>query len=154
MNTPETSSARPRPPLALRLYTWAGIVGVPAVWTLHLLASAMLITTACAGGVVQRNALSWPVVETAVRTLSALAFALALVCTLLAWRAWRAAADAAHAYAPVNAASSNGEAGDHGKHRFLALSGAMVSAGFTVALMFTASVIVAASPSQLCAPFR
>lgn len=156
MDTHEPSSATPRPPrppLAQRAFAWAGIVGVPAIWTLHLLVSVTLIATTCAGGVAQRNALSWPVVETLVRILSALAFAVALAFTVLAWRAWGAAVRAAHAYTQTEA-PAGGEPGDHGKHRFLTLCGAMASAGFTAGLVFTASVMIAASPTQLCEPFR
>jgi len=137
----------PRPPLSQRVAAWAGILAVPTIWMIQLLISVMLIATTCAGGVQQRNALSWPAVEIAVRGASALAFAIALACTVFAWRAWRAAAHAAHAYAHQND-------GDHGKHRFLTLCGAMVSAGFTAGLVFTASVMIAASPTQLCEPFR
>lgn len=154
MNTRESSSgsSRPlRPPVAQRVFAWVGIIGVPAIWVLHLLVSTTLIATACVGGVQQRNALSWPAVETAIRSASTLAFVVALVCTVLAWRAWSAAAHAAHAYARADARD---DGGDHGKHRFLTLCGAMVSAGFTAGLVFTASVMIAASPTQLCGPFR
>jgi len=155
MDTPrESPSTPPRPPLAQRLSAWAGIVGVPLIWSLHLLVSVTLIGTACAGGVVQRNALPWPSVETTVRAISALAFVVALLCTVFAWRAWRCAAHAAHTYAQAEKELSEGEPGDHGKHRFLTLCGAMVSAGFTIGLVFTASVMIAASPEQLCEPFR
>lgn len=150
MNMHEPSPAPLRPPLAQRVFAWIGIVGVPGVWVLHLLISSTLIATACAGGVVQRNALSWQSVELVVRVGSALAFALALACTVLAWRAWGRAARAAHAH--VRAAAGVRE--DHGKHRFLALCGALASSGFTAGLVFTSSVMIAASPSQLCEPFR
>jgi hypothetical protein len=153
MNTREPSSgpsSPARPSVAQRVFTWIGIAGVPAIWVAHLLVSTTLIATACAGGVQQRNALPWPAVETAIRSGSALAFVVALVCTLLAWRAWRAAAHAAHAHARADAQR---DGRDHGKHRFLALCGAMISTGFTAALVFTASVMIAASPTQLCAPF-
>jgi len=150
----ESASSRPpRPPLAHRVAAWIGIVGVPAIWTVHLLASTVLIATACAGGVAQRNALPWTIVETVLRTASAIALVVALACTALAWRAWRRAAHAAHAY-PRSSAPSAGEPDDHGKHRFLTLCGAMAAAGFTIGLMFTASVLIAASPAQLCEPFR
>lgn len=150
MDAREPSSSPPRPSLAQRAFAWAGIVGVPAIWVLHLLASTLLVASACAGGVAQRNALSWPVVETAIRLLSALAFAVALACTVLAWRAWGRAAHAAHAHVH----EETGPRGDHGKHRFLTLCGAMASAGFTAGLVFTSSVMIAASPAQLCEPFR
>lgn len=154
MNTRESSSgpsSPARPPIAHRVFTWIGIAGVPVIWVAHLLVSTTLIATACAGGVQQRNALPWPTVETAIRSASALAFVVALVCTLLAWRAWRTAAHAAHAHVQPDA---QGDSRDHGKHRFLALCGAMTSTGFTAALVFTASVMIAASPTQLCGPFR
>ena len=156
MNARESSSgpsSPPRPPVAQRVFMWIGIAGVPAVWVAHLLVSTTLIATACAGGVQQRNALPWPAVETTIRSASALAFVVALVCTMLAWRTWRAAAHAAHAHAHAEA-DAQGDSRDHGKHRFLALCSAMVSTGFTAALVFTASVMIAASPTQLCVPFR
>ncbi|HEY1611327.1 MAG TPA: hypothetical protein VGG24_18845 [Paraburkholderia sp.] len=144
MATHEPSpSPPPRPPLAQRLHAWTGILVVPVIWVLHLLVSVTLVGAACAGGVQQRNALSWPVVETLLRASSALGFIVALACTVLAWRAWRRAAQAGGA-APD----------DYGKHRFLALCGAMTSAGFTIAFVFTASVLIAAAPAQLCEPFR
>lgn len=158
MDAHEPASRHPSgPPLTQRLAAWGGILGVPAIWTLHLLVSVTLIAAACAGGVVQRNALSWPTVETVVRVMSALAFAVALVGTVFAWRAWYRAAHAAHAYAKTDAyadAPVTGDTTDHGKHRFLTLCGAMASAGFTIGLVFTASVLIAASPTQLCEPFR
>jgi hypothetical protein len=150
MDPHEPSSAPPRPPLAQRVFAWIGIVGVPGIWVLHLLVSSTLIATACAGGVMQRNALPWPAVEMVVRIGSALAFAVALACTVLAWRAWSRAADAAHAHVRADAAVRD----DHGKHRFLALCGALAASGFTAGIVFTASVMIAASPAQLCEPFR
>jgi len=156
MNTHESASApsSSRPPLAQRVFAWAGILFVPALWMIHLLLSVLLIATACAGGPAQRNALPWPLVEAVVRIGSAFAFALALACTVFAWRAWHAAVNAAHAHAQSDTRAGAAEAIDHGKHRFLALCGAMTSAGFTAGLVFTASVLIAASPSQLCEPFQ
>ena len=147
------SSRSTRPPFAQRAAAWAGIVGVPAIWTVHLLASTILVATACAGGVAQRNALPWSLVETMLRVASAVALIVALACSALAWRAWRRAAHAVGVPAQSDAAVTSATS-EHGKHRFVALCGAMAAAGFTIGLLFTASVLIAASPSQLCEPFR
>ncbi|WP_052406051.1 hypothetical protein [Paraburkholderia heleia] len=137
---PAPVPTRTRPTLRQHVAVWYGIVGVPAVWAAHVLFCQTLAATACAGGVPQRNGEPWPVVHWTLALACAAAFALALAGALLAWRTWRESA-------AVNTPQRD-------TFRFLAWSSAAVAIAFTIALVFTTTVLFALPLERLCGALR
>jgi hypothetical protein len=119
---------------------WCGLVGVPLIWAGHVLLSEMLVATACTRGVPQYNGEPWPVVHGLLALLSVAAIALALAGALAAWRAWRGTAAL--------------QSPKRETFRFIAWCGTAVSVAFTIALIFTISVLVALPFERMCGTLR
>lgn len=137
---PAPVPARTRPTLRQYVAVWYGIVGVPAIWAAHVLFCQTLAATACAGGVPQRNGEPWPVMHWTLALACAGAFALALTGALLARRTWRESAAV--------------DTPQRDTFRFLAWSSTAVAIAFTIALVFTTTVLFALPLERLCGALR
>ncbi|MEK6383177.1 MAG: hypothetical protein V4797_01125 [Paraburkholderia tropica] len=137
---PGERHVRHAPTRAQHAAAWFGLVGVPLIWMTHVLLCTGLVATACAGGVVQRNALPWPLVHWALAFASLFAVALALAGVLAARRAWR---DSAAFVAPQRET-----------FRFVAWCGSAVSIAFAIGLAFTISVLLLLPLQPLCESLR
>jgi len=140
------ASARPSsaPPVSptrgQHIAAWYGLIGVPLVWIAHVLLCMGLVAITCPGGVTQRNAIPWSVVQILLAIASAAALALALAGVLATQRAWR-----------ESAALSGGR---RETFRFVAWCGAAISVAFTLGLAFTISVLVTLPLQRLCEALR
>ena len=134
------SAPHASPTRGQHIAAWYGLVGVPLVWIAHVLLCMSLVAIACPGGVTQRNALPWGVVQILLAVTSAAALALALAGVLATLRAWRESGALA--------------GGRRETFRFVAWCGAAVSVAFTLGLAFTISVLVTLPLQRLCEALR
>lgn len=140
MKTAPASGSALGPTRAQHAAVWFGLLGVPLVWAAHVLICTGLVAIACAGGVAQRNALSWSAAHWLLALASAAACALALTGVMAARRAWRETAT----LGPRRRETFH----------FVAWCGLAVSIAFTLGLVFTMSVLVALPLQRICESLR
>lgn len=133
-------------PAAGRAGIWSLLLilsGAPLAWSVQIAAGYGFAAYACYP---KRESLAQPVIaglHTGLLVLSVAAIIVALLCALLAYRAWRATRD-----------ETQGNHHDllevgEGRTRFMALCALISSIGFAIALLLTTSVLVLVSPCGL-----
>jgi hypothetical protein len=140
MTTPVHPLAPNRVTRLQRTTIWAALFVVPLIWVLHVLVCTTLVSAACTSGVIQRNTPPWDVTERMVTLSSALAFVPSLAFAIATGRAWLRI---------MSLAPDRRDA-----IRFVAWCSVVSSGLFTLALAFTASVLLALPLDRLCAPFQ
>lgn len=138
-DSPDTTAA----PAGGRAGIWPLLLilsGAPLAWSVQIVAGYSFASYACYP---KRDSLAQPVIaglHTGLLILSVVAIVVALVCALLAYRAWRGTRD-----------ETQGNHHDlievgEGRSRFMALCALISSIGFAIALLLTTSVLVLVAP--------
>jgi hypothetical protein len=134
-------SSRPHHPTRMQNgIVWITLFAVPLIWVLHLLLCITLVSSACSGGVAQRDEIRWDDAENLIAFASAAAVMVCLVLAIATGRAWRRINWRAHGRPDATC--------------FIAWCSALTAVVFTGVLAFTACVLIAAPFDRLCAPFQ